>query len=332
MSQDTLQEPTLDDLASLFKAAADPLRLMVLRVLRGQSFGVQELTYIFDMIQSRMSHHLKVLAKAELVATRKEGTYVFYRRPLIAADDPHRVVKEGLLASIDSHELPSDVAARIVEVREERDRSSRSFFDKNANRFQEKQDLIVTYDQYKANLDDLLDAIGLSANASALEVGPGKGRLLSDLCARFKTVHVLDNSEEMLAQTKQAMEDQGLNDVHYHHGVPEDALTKGLRVDLVVMNMVLHHMASPAATFETCRQLLGDGGVLLVADLNAHNQTWVRETCGDQWLGFLPEDLTSWALEAGLEEGQRIFLGLKNGFGVQMRLFHHSPEPAVAGR
>lgn len=41
-----------------------------------------ELAQIFDVGQSGMSHHLKVLAQAELVATRREGNAIFYRRAL----------------------------------------------------------------------------------------------------------------------------------------------------------------------------------------------------------------------------------------------------------
>lgn len=52
-------------LAALCKASGDALRLNVLRALANDSFGVLELAQIFDIGQSGMSHHLKVLAQAE---------------------------------------------------------------------------------------------------------------------------------------------------------------------------------------------------------------------------------------------------------------------------
>ena len=67
-------------LAALCKASSDPLRLQVLRVLREDSFGVGELCAIFGIRQPALSHHLKVLANAGLVATRREGNSIFYRR------------------------------------------------------------------------------------------------------------------------------------------------------------------------------------------------------------------------------------------------------------
>lgn len=311
----------LESLAGLFKAAADPLRLSILRVLRGESYGVQELSYAFDMIQSRMSHHLKVLATAGLVATRREGTFIFYRRPLIAAGDPHRATLENLFLSVDQLEIPEELQARLATVREERDRQSQQFFDRHASRFQERQSQIVTLDQYEASLEELLGALALPISATVLEVGPGTGELLVKLRKKYARVHALDSSEEMLARTRAAMDQLGLNGIHYHFGTLERAEELGLYPELVVLNMVLHHMASPAAAFKRCAEVLAAGGALLVADLNPHTQSWVRELCGDLWLGFEREDLTNWAAEAGLTEGQSIYLGLKNGFGVQMRLF-----------
>ena len=37
---------------------------------------------VVDLAQPTVSHHLKVLVQAELVATRREGNAIFYRRAL----------------------------------------------------------------------------------------------------------------------------------------------------------------------------------------------------------------------------------------------------------
>ena len=66
-------------LATLLKAASDELRLRIMRVLAHDSFSVSELCTIFDLRQSALSHHLKVLIEAGLLSRRKEGTAIFYR-------------------------------------------------------------------------------------------------------------------------------------------------------------------------------------------------------------------------------------------------------------
>ena len=70
----------LDQLTLLYKALADQLRLQILRLLRNESFGVLELCRILEIKQSALSHHLKILATADVVTTRREGNSIFYRR------------------------------------------------------------------------------------------------------------------------------------------------------------------------------------------------------------------------------------------------------------
>ncbi|MEX2365361.1 MAG: metalloregulator ArsR/SmtB family transcription factor, partial [Pseudohongiellaceae bacterium] len=83
--------PVLEDsesLALLCKAAGDNLRLTILRILRTESLGVLEMSKILGIRQSALSHHLKVLAGAGLVSTRREINTKFYRRVILGTDDP----------------------------------------------------------------------------------------------------------------------------------------------------------------------------------------------------------------------------------------------------
>jgi ArsR family transcriptional regulator len=86
--------------------------------------------------------------------------------------------------------------------------------------------------------------------------------------------------------------------------------------------MVLHHLASPIDFFFEAKQHLKPSGCLLIADLCAHDQNWTTGTCGDLWLGFNADDLDNWASVAGFKQGQSLYLGLKNGFQVQVRTYH----------
>ena len=54
--------------------------MQILKVLQQNAYGVLELCQVFDIRQPAMSHHLKILANSGLVATRREGTTIFYRR------------------------------------------------------------------------------------------------------------------------------------------------------------------------------------------------------------------------------------------------------------
>lgn len=310
-----------DRLAALLKAAGDPLRLDVLRVLSDNSFGVQELCEIFDMRQSGMSHHLKVLLQAGLVSTRREGNSVFYRRRLPARDDITGAPHETILQALDAEELDAALAERVEAVQARRAERSRAFFARNAERFEARQDLIADYGQYGDLACALLDQSRPGGGHAALEVGPGEGQFLMELARRFRQVTGLDNSEAMLERARRRVERAGLKNVELQSGDWPKRATLSQQFDCIVLNMVLHHLPAPADSFRRAAELLGDGGVLLVTELSRHDQGWARESCGDLWLGFDGEDLEDWAQRSGLIPGAAQFLGQRNGFQVQVRSF-----------
>ena len=308
-----------DELAALCKAGGDPLRLNVLRALANDSFGVLELARIFAIGQSGMSHHLKVLAQADLVATRREGNAIFYRRALPHTDLLGGKLHAALLEEVDNLALPADVQSRIAQVHGQRAAASQDFFSRVADKFRAQQDLIAGLPQYRESVLALLDKLGFNPGATALEVGPGDGGFLPDLARRFHQVTALDNSPAMLELARQLCEREQLGNVRLQLA---DALNEvGLQADCVVLNMVLHHFAAPADALRQMAGLLQPGGSLLVTDLCSHNQSWAREACGDLWLGFEQDDLARWADAAGLAPGESLYIGLKNGFQIQLRHF-----------
>lgn len=310
---------TNDLLSSFCKAAGDALRLNILRALSNDSFGVLELAHIFSTGQSGISHHLKVLSQAELVATRREGNAIFYRRALAKNDSLLRELHRSLLAEIDKLELPEQVQQRISLVHEQRAQTSQDFFTKVAEDFPSRQDLIAGLPQFRDSLLALLDSLGFTANADVLEIGPGDGGFLPELAKRFTQVRALDNSPHMLALAHNLCQQHALNNVHLQLA---DALADDISpADCVVVNMVLHHFAAPAQALHQLARLVKNGGSLLITELCRHDQSWAKDTCGDLWLGFDQEELAQWANAAGLIPSESLYLGLKNGFQIQLRHF-----------
>ncbi len=76
-----------------FHALSDPLRLMVLELLREQELCVCELCDRLGTTQSKLSFHLKTLKEANLVRARQEGRWIYYSLNL-----PQFVVLEQYLA------------------------------------------------------------------------------------------------------------------------------------------------------------------------------------------------------------------------------------------
>jgi len=321
-----LPEPgALDTLASLFKASGDPLRLDILRVLRRDTFGVLELSQIFSVRQSGMSHHLKVLARAGLLEPQREGNAIFYRRPLALPEEaPEQAAAQAVFSAVDQIPLPEDLLERVRVIREQRAEQSQIFFARNAERFREQQELIAAHELYAQPVAELIDRHGTSEHSGrALEIGPGEGEFLAALSQRFSHVTGVDNAQEMLDQARAACTRENLNNVSLVLGECSTLLQDPTQepFDLIVANMVLHHVASPAAIFRDSARLLADDGRMVISELCRHEQRWVRDNCGDIWQGFEPEELTGWARDAGLRPGETLFIGLRNGFQIQVREF-----------
>lgn len=320
---DACPDSRLDALASLCKASADPLRLQILRVLRKDSFGVSELCTLFDMRQPALSHHLKVLAGAGLVATRREGNSIFYRRSELGQQPGLDAVQQQIFDTLDALALPENLARRLGTVQEQREANSRHFFRDNAHKFRQQQDLIASYEQYADTVAQILRDAPLARRDTALEVGPGDGSFLAELSPRFRQVIALDNAEAMLERARSSATAAQLGNIEFIHGDTRHPRLAALQADCVVINMVLHHTPSPQQILRDVAGCLAPGGVVLVTDLCRHDQAWARENCGDLWLGFAPEELADWAHAAGLADVASVYLGQRNGFQIQVRLFGH---------
>jgi 2-polyprenyl-3-methyl-5-hydroxy-6-metoxy-1,4-benzoquinol methylase/DNA-binding transcriptional ArsR family regulator len=307
------------DLPSLCKAVGDSLRLDILRVLGKDSLGVLELSEAFAIKQSLMSHHLKILSQVGLIQSRREGNSIFYRRAWLTPTDNWLSFKQGLYACLESVPMPEDFKQRLSGIYAERAKASAAFFKDNADKFREQQDLIANINVYAASVEGLISsAPGFTC---ALEVGPGEGEFLAVLQQHFEQVIALDNSPEMLAKAQALTVEMGLQRINFLLGSTELLIAAKQKVDCIVVNMVLHHLASPAQMFQELSQLLVPGGLLIISELCRHDQSWTQQACGDLWQGFEADDLTGWANSAGLTPGQSSYLALRNGFQIQVHQF-----------
>ncbi|MFG2578361.1 ArsR/SmtB family transcription factor [Streptomyces malaysiensis] len=76
-----LDEARSIELAKVFKALDDPIRLRLLSMIASRAGGevcVCDLTPAFDLSQPTISHHLKLLRQAGLIDCERRGTWVYY--------------------------------------------------------------------------------------------------------------------------------------------------------------------------------------------------------------------------------------------------------------
>ncbi|MGV9346525.1 ArsR/SmtB family transcription factor [Streptomyces spiralis] len=82
LSAAPLGEDRAAELAKVFKALGDPVRLRLMSMIASRGEGgevcVCELTPAFDLSQPTISHHLKLLRQAGLIDCERRGTWVYY--------------------------------------------------------------------------------------------------------------------------------------------------------------------------------------------------------------------------------------------------------------
>ena len=279
----------------VLKALADQSRLRLTAILLRGEFTVQELTRIMGTGQSRVSHHLKVLTEAGILAVKRQGTWSYYRAggpsPFFAAICS--AVEQGLA------ELPEreqDLAA-MANVLEERRKRSQEFFDRHARQWDDLARTLLPAPDYR---ERLLSPV--PEGKTVVEIGFGAGGLLPVLAARSATVIGVDHSPAMLEEARRRLALSGLNGIDLRLGEMTHLPLPDRSADCAVLNMVLHHAADPPAVLAEIRRVLTPGGVLVLADLSRHEREWVRERLADQWLGFGEEELTAWLESAGFAE------------------------------
>ncbi|MCX2730456.1 metalloregulator ArsR/SmtB family transcription factor [Saccharopolyspora sp. NFXS83] len=81
-----LREPLSADrsveLARVFKAIGEPVRLRLLSLIASHAGGeacVCDLTGAFELSGPTISHHLKVLREAGVIEGERRGTWIYYR-------------------------------------------------------------------------------------------------------------------------------------------------------------------------------------------------------------------------------------------------------------
>jgi len=290
-----------------FKALADATRLRILGLTLNQELNVQELVEILAMGQSRVSRHLKILADAGLLTSRRDGLWAFYRVP--AAGPGHSVLAAAAPLFTGDAEVARD-RERAAELMAAGRGRARRFFDTLAPEWdRRKRELLGDTD-----LEGLLLA-GLPRAATAADLGCGTGTLLARLAARVSKAIGVDASPRMLEMARRSCAGCG-EGVEFRLGELEHLPLRDAEVGAAVLNLVLHHLRTPLSGLQEAHRVLEPGGTLVLAELSRHQDEELRTLFGDRWLGFTAGELESWLREAGFDitgrKEQPLSRGLSN--------------------
>jgi SAM-dependent methyltransferase/DNA-binding HxlR family transcriptional regulator len=294
-------------MASILKTlrvVADPNRLRILLLLRGEELSVAELQEILTMGQSTISTHLSQLKQAGLVEDRRTGKSNLYK--LSPADGgPLEQILANAKAEIP--ESPADQAAMRRVLRKRQDKM-RTFFDSVAGRLGKDY---VPGKSWKSVAEALLRLMPPMVIA---DLGAGEGAFSLLLSQRAKKVIAVDTSAKMIEVARDLALRHGVENVDYRLGDMEELPIDDASVDLVFFSQSLHHALHPDRALSEANRILVPSGRIVILDLVKHRFEEARELYADEWLGF-----TETELEAMLEKA--------NFTEIQTSVVHKDPEP-----
>ena len=284
-------------LPDLFKSLADPTRLRLLAVLRGEELSVGELAEVLAMAQSGISRHLSVLRTAGLVDDRRDGTSSLYRVPERHDDDRASAIWPVVERWLEELPEAAGDARRLERTLASRGSRSLAYFEEVAPHWDGMRAA-----QYGEDLRNLTLLELLPRGVTVLDVGTGTGFMLQGVAPRVDRFIGVDASSAMLDRARENLAAAGFPEPDLRLGTMDDLPVETATVDVVLANMVLHHAPSPGAALEEMARVLRPGGRVVLTDLARHELEWTRDELADEWPGFLPRDLADGLKAAGLDD------------------------------
>jgi len=247
---------------------------------------------ILNMGQSRVSTHLSLLKEVGLVSDRRAGRRSFYSiQPGPAAvlwDDVHGENRSA-------PEFEADLEG-LEALRRRRTQETRAYFDRVAASFGDQPLPGRTWEGLARAL------LQLAPRARYCDLGVGDGQLTMMLAGVADRVTAVDLSLEMLSQLTARARAKGIDNIETVEGEIEDLPLPDASHDVCVMSQALHHAVSPLRALGEARRILVPGGRLVVLDLLAHTEEFVRDRFQHRHLGFTELGLEELCREAGFDK------------------------------
>jgi SAM-dependent methyltransferase len=283
--------------SALYRLLGDDARLRLLRVLDKDRFNVKELTGILGLAQSGVSRHLGLLKDAALVVEDRDGAYTFYRlAPALREHSRGSLwpLLEAQFASEANTALLKADDARLQEVL----RLRRENFEHVGPDARDGRQLVPgrSWAAWSRALGLLLPPLEVA------DLGCGEGYLTIETARWARHVTAVDRSAGVLARARALAARKKCANITWKKGELEKLPLDSQSMDVALLSQALHHAADPAAALAEAARILKPGGRLVILDLRPHDETWVREKLGDQWLGFSDEQLEGLLTRAGFTD------------------------------
>ena len=285
------QAAIFDDLTTL----SDATRSRMLLILERHELTVSELCAVLQLPQSTVSRHLKTLADASWVTSRRDGTSRYYTLALDERDAHTRRLWSLLREQIASTAGADQDARRLKGVLGRRQAKSEEFFASAAGQWDRLRRELFGGASALHALPALLDP-----RWTVGDLGCGTGETSAALAPFVAQTIAVDRSGDMLQAARRRVRDMANVDVR--RGELEALPIAEGELDAAVMILVLHHVPDPAAVLQEAARTLKPRGRFVLCDMLPHDREAYKQQMGHVWLGFGDDQLRRLLGGAGFDD------------------------------
>ncbi len=134
------------------------------------------------------------------------------------------------------------------------------------------------------------------------DLGCGEGYLTIEAARWASTVVAVDRSDAVLKRARALARRRRVSNVVWKKGELERLPVRDASVEVSMLSQALHHAQQPGHAIAEAVRITVPGGRVLVLDLRAHEEDWVRAKLGDRRLGFADDELRKMLVAAGLRD------------------------------
>ncbi len=265
-------------------ALSDATRSRMLLLLERQELTVTDLCSVLQLPQSTVSRHLKTLADASWVVSRRDGTSRHYTLALDERAPAARRLWALLREQVSATPGADQDARRLKSVLARRQSKSARFFESAAGQWDKLRAEMFGAASHLQALPALLDERWVVG-----DLGCGTGQVAAALAPFVTRVIAVDRSGDMLQTARRRLRDA--ENVEVRRGELEALPIADAELDAATLLLVLHHLPDPAAALAETARVLRPGGRLVIADMLPHEHEEYRQQMGHVWLGFGEEQV-----------------------------------------
>lgn len=285
----------MDNPWDTLKLLADATRLRIVALLSREELSVAELQEILGMGQSRISSHLALLRKGNILLDRREGKKTFYSLSGQLRPESLALIRAACAALVDQPEYQED-QENLARALEKRRRFVEEYFNAIAGRLGKNYCPGRSWEGIGHFL------LRLTPHITIVDLGAGEGMMAQLLAQRAKSVTCIDSSRRMVEVGTALAKKNGLTNLTYKLGDIEQVPLPDHSFDLAFLSQALHHAQHPARAVAEAFRILKPGGQLIVLDLKEHNFEKAHELYADVWLGFTENTLYGLLKRAGFQK------------------------------